>query len=141
MASSSWFHVEAKSFEFVCVEAVSVLRVYERSRGLVQPMGKVTMSWLLDTMTAIFQAQSSKEFVESLTVGVKAFIAKRRSIRFSCFVAVVEYGSGGRRGFVIFMEGRGGRGWSGFALELRRFLEAFQLPYDGGKGPSTPVTC
>jgi hypothetical protein len=42
---------------------------------------------------------------------------------------------------VIFFEGREGRGWSGFALELRRFLEAFQTPYDGGKMPLVPVTC
>jgi hypothetical protein len=65
------------SLEFVCVEGVSVLRVYERSRGLVQSisMGKVTVSWLLDTVRALLQVDSSKEFVKSSRVGVKDFIA------------------------------------------------------------------
>lgn len=98
MASSSWFHVEAKSFEFVCVKGVSVLRVYERSRRLVQPisMGKVTVSRLLDTMRSILPAESSNKFVKSLRVGVKAFIAQCSSNRFGCFVAVMEYSSDGR---------------------------------------------
>lgn len=51
----------------------------------------------------------------------------------------MEYGGGSRRGFVIIPEARGGRGWSGFALEPWRVLEAFQMTYGGGKVPLAPV--
>jgi hypothetical protein len=90
------------------MEGVLVLRVYEGSRGLVQPisMGKVTVSRLLDTMRAILQAESLKEFMKSLRVGGKAFIAQHGSNCFASFVAVVEHGGGssGRRGFAVFLK-------------------------------------
>jgi hypothetical protein len=66
-------------------------------------------------------------------VGVKAVISQRGSNRFGCFVAVVEYDSSSRRAFGVISEGRGGRGWSNIALEPRRFLEASQMPFGGGK--------
>jgi len=52
---SRWFFVESKSFELVCEEGVSVLRVYERSRHFVRlvSLGKVSVSWLPDTMTTL----------------------------------------------------------------------------------------
>jgi hypothetical protein len=71
--------------------------------------------------------------------GVKAFIAQHGSNRARHSLAVAEYDSGGRRGFVIIPKGKGGRGWSGFAIELRRFLDAFQKFYGSGKGTSGPV--
>ena len=54
------------------------------------------MSWLLDTMRSILPAESSNEFVKSLRVGIKAFIAQCSSNCFGCFVAVMEYGGDGR---------------------------------------------
>lgn len=55
-------------------------------------------------------------------------------------MAVAEYNGGGRKGFVIIPEGRGGRSWLGFALELWRFLNNFQKFHSGGKGP-VPIRC
>jgi len=56
------------------------------------------------------------------------------------FLAVAEYNDGGRKGFIIIPEGRGGRSWLGFALELWRFLNNFQKFHGGGKGP-VPIGC
>lgn len=112
-----------------------VLWVYERSRAFVRSvsLGKASVLWLLDIMRALLQAESSKEFVEFLRMGIKAFIAQHGSHRFGCFLAVAECGGGGRRGFVVILEGRGGRGWLDFVLKLQRFLEAFQMPYGRGQ--------
>jgi hypothetical protein len=55
---------------------VSVLQVFERSKGSVCSVfrEKVTVSWLLATMEALFQAEGSKVFVKSSRLGNKAFI-------------------------------------------------------------------
>lgn len=69
-------------------------------------------------MEALSQVEGLKEFVKSSRVGNKAFIAQRCSNKHGRFLAVVEYGVGGRRDFAIILEGRGGRGWRVFTLEL-----------------------
>jgi hypothetical protein len=93
-------------------EGVSVLRFYERSRGFVRlvSLGKVTVIWLLATMEALRLAEGSKAFVKSSRVGSKAFIAKRCLNKFGLFLAVVEYGGGDQRAFLVILEGKGGRG-------------------------------
>lgn len=51
-------------------------------------------------------------------------------------MAVAEYEGGGQRGFVVILEGRGGRGWVGFVLKLRKVLETFQTSFGYG-----PIPC
>jgi hypothetical protein len=50
--------MEAKSFEFAVEEKVLVLRVFERSRAIVSclSLGRVSVSWLLDTMDELLLA-------------------------------------------------------------------------------------
>lgn len=62
MGYSSWFCIEAKSFEFTFEVDVWVLLVFERNRGFVHLvlLGKVTVSWLLDTIESLSQAEGAK---------------------------------------------------------------------------------
>jgi hypothetical protein len=71
--------VEAKSFEIALEEGVLVLRVFERSRGIVHfvSVGRVSVNWLLATMEDLLLAEVLKEFLRSSKVGLKAFIAQR----------------------------------------------------------------
>jgi hypothetical protein len=50
--------------------------------------------------------------------GSKAFIVQWCVIKFKRYLAIIEYGGGGWRGFVVILGGRGGRGSAGFVLEL-----------------------
>lgn len=69
------------------------------------------MVWPLATVEALLQAEGLKEFVKSSRVGNVAFIAQHWSNKHGRFLAVVEYGGGGRSGFPVLVEGRGGMGW------------------------------
>jgi hypothetical protein len=68
---------------------MSILWVFERDRGPVRSvfLGKVIVSWLLDTMESLFPAEGAKEFVKFSRVGSKAFIIQ--------YCVVMEYGGGG----------------------------------------------
>jgi hypothetical protein len=92
----------------------SVLQIIERSKGVSQViyLGKVSVAWLLTTVEALTQWEGLKEFVKSSRVGNKAFIALRCSNNHGCFLALVEYGGGGWRGFIVIPKGREGKGWS-----------------------------
>lgn len=67
-----------------------------------------------------------EEFVKSSRVGNKAFIVHRCANKCGQFLAVAKYGVAWR-GLVVIPEGRGSRELLDFALELRKFLECFQL--------------
>jgi hypothetical protein len=45
---------------------------------------------------------------------------------------MAKYGGGGRRGYVVILEGRDENGWRAFAFELRKVLELFQSLHDSG---------
>lgn len=113
--------MRAKSFEFAMEEGVSILRVIERSRGLVRSvssLGRVIVNWLLATMEELLLAEALKDFLKSSKVGSKAFIANRFLNKLGINLGVAEYGGGGRRGIVVISKGRGGWGWAGFVLKL-----------------------
>lgn len=114
MGYTSWFYVEAKSFEFSFEDGASVLQVFERSRGSIcSILGKVTVSWMLATMEPLPQAEGEKEFMKSSRLGSKEFTVQRFANKFGCLFAVAEYRGGGRAGLVVISEGKGvGVGWA-----------------------------
>jgi hypothetical protein len=66
----------------------------------------------------LLAAVALMEFLKSSRAGSEAFIVQWCVIKFRRYLAIIEYGGGGRRGFVVILGGRGGRGWAGFVLEL-----------------------
>jgi hypothetical protein len=77
----------------------------------------------------LLAAVALMEFLKSSRAGSKAFIVQWCVIKFRRYLAIIEYGGGGWRGFVVVLGGRGGRGWAGFVLELQKVLETFQTSF------------
>lgn len=109
-------------FEFIFEVGVSVLRVFEKSRGSIR---SVFLSWW--TPQSLFEAKGAKEFVKSPRVGSKAFIIQCCANKFDRFLAITEYG-GEQKGSMVILEGRGGSGWSGFAQDLLKFQDFSSRP-------------
>ena len=50
---------------------------------------------------------------------------------------MAEYGGDGRQSFIVVREGRGGKGWRSFDLELHSVLQNFHSIYGGECRPHT----
>jgi hypothetical protein len=78
-------------------------------------------------MEEVIRDPGNEEFVKSFREESKAIIIRRGGNKAGRFLEVAVYAVGGRRGLVMFPEGRGGRGWSRVSGELSKaqvFLEA-----------------
>jgi hypothetical protein len=119
-----WLLVEAKSFEFVVDEEVSILQIFERSKGILRTvfLGKTSGSWL-ETVKDLLQAEGQKVFAKKFRFSSRAFLAQRGSNKRMCFLALVEYEGGSWKGYLVIPEGREGKGEGGFAYQLHNAME------------------
>jgi hypothetical protein len=129
MGLESRFFVEAKTFVFSAVERKSELRVEERRKGFSGTvcLGSLSVAWLISKVEEVIRDPGDEEFVKSFRDESKAIILRRGGNKAGRFLEVAVYAEGGRRGLVMFPEGRGGRGWSRVSGELSKaqvFLEA-----------------
>jgi hypothetical protein len=93
-------------------------------------LGSFFFSLSLSLSLSLFLlAAVALQFLKSSRGGSKAFIVQWCAIKFRRYLAIIEYGGGGLRGFVVILGGRGGRGWAGFVLELQKVLETFQTSF------------
>jgi hypothetical protein len=67
-----------------------------------------------------------KEFYRSFSSGSAVYVAQRRVNGNGRFLELGEYGIGGRRSFIVILEGREGRGWAGCAVQLRKVVNFLQ---------------
>jgi hypothetical protein len=115
-----WCCVEAKTFVFTVVERASVVRLVERRKsfsGLVL-LSAQSIGWLASTMEILQWFPGEKDFIRSLREGSKVVIVRRGGNAAGRFLEVAVYGAGGWRGIIFIPEGRDGRGWRSFVLEL-----------------------
>lgn len=98
--------MEAKFFEFLAMVGVSVVRIFERSRGVPRSivLWKVIVLWLFATMEVVPQVEGMKEFVRSSRVENKASVSQHCSNKHGHFMDLADYG-GGRRGFFTISKG------------------------------------
>jgi len=116
------FLVESKSFAFLVLEGVLVLRVEEKRQGFY---GAVVLSiqcsaWLASTMESLLGLPGDQEFIKSFREGSKILIAHRGGNKDGRFLEAATYGLGGRREIILIPEGRGGWDWHKFPSELRK---------------------
>jgi hypothetical protein len=133
----SRFFVEAKTFVFSVVDGKSDLWVEERRKGFSGAvcLGSLCIVWLISKMEWVLRNTGVEEFVDSFREGSKAVIVRRGGNKAGRFLEVAVYAEGGRKGMVLFPEGRAGRGWSRVSGELSKALAFF-----GSKvGSSSPV--
>lgn len=67
-----------------------------------------------------FKDEVPPEIFKSPRDGQKVNLVQRRGNRHGRYLAVVEYGSGGRRGFIVLLEGRDRSSWGSCASKLRK---------------------
>jgi hypothetical protein len=64
-------------------------------------------------------------FIKSFREGSRVLIARRRCNQAGRFLEVASFGMGGRKGFILIPEGRGGWSWIKFSDELRKAAVSF----------------
>jgi hypothetical protein len=132
--------VEAKTFVFTVVEGASVVRLEERRKsfsGLVL-LSAQSIEWLALTMENLQWCPEEKDFIRSFREGSKVLIVRRGANAAGRFLEVAVYGVGGRRGIIFIPEGRDGRSWRSFVLELDKISAFLKVPLRFGVGrPAT----
>jgi len=136
----SRFYVEAKSFRFSVEAGSAELRVEEKRKGFsgYVVLGLSCTAWLLSRVEEVLGNAGIEDFVKSFREGSKATITRRGENRSGRFLEVAVF-DGGRRGRILFPEGRDGRGWSRVSGELSKmldFLENMCGPSSSGVLPS-----
>jgi hypothetical protein len=116
--------VEAKSFTFFVVKGSIELRVVEKRNGFSGwvLLGKRCVAWLLLMVEEVLRDRGSELFVKSFREGSKVTIIRLGGNSSGQFLEVAVYDVGGRRGMVVFPEGRDGRGWGRVSGELSKVL-------------------
>ena len=77
MGVHGWLLVEAKLFEFVVDEEVSILQIFKRSKGILRSvfLGKASGSWL-EMVKDLLQAEGQKVFTKTFQFSSRAFLAQ-----------------------------------------------------------------
>jgi hypothetical protein len=122
--------VEAKTFVFTVVERASVVRLEERRKffyGLVI-LSAQCIGWFASTMENLQWFSREKDFIKSFREGSKVLIVRRGGNAAGRFLEVAVYGAGGQRGIIFIPEGRDGRGWKSFVLELGKISAFLKVP-------------
>jgi hypothetical protein len=119
------FFVEAKSFIFSVVEGTSVLGVVEKRKDF---SGRVRLSsgcvaWLLLMVEEVLQNPDSEDLVKYFREGSKVTIIRKDGNSSGRFLVVAVFDVGGRRGMIVFPEGRDWRGWGRVSGELSKVLD------------------
>jgi hypothetical protein len=113
MRLSKWFYIETKSFEFALKVGISVLRIFERSRGYMcyVSLGKASILRSLPVMEEVLNAEVAKEFLQKSKAGSKVFFVQRsvnRSDLFWSLANMAEEGSTAPSSFQRGVRGKGG---------------------------------
>jgi hypothetical protein len=136
-----WCCVEAKTFVFTVVEGASVVRLEERRKSFFGPvlLSAQSIEWLALTVENLQWCLEEKDFIRSFREGSKVLIVRRGGNAAGRFLEVAVYGVGGRRGIIFIPEGRDGRGWRSFVLELDKISAFLKVPLRFGVGRHATV--
>ena len=127
MGGSTFFFVESKAFEFSVEEGGTFysLRIIEKGRDSSRfvTLGKKSAKRLLFNVEELASKQSPVQFSRTFREGNKIFIIQLGSNASGNFLLVFELIHGRRKGSIVILEGKLGKGWGGFGLHLRKTLE------------------
>jgi len=130
------FFVESKTFVFSVLDGASTMRVGEKRKSF---SGEIFISpscseWLASTLESLVGFPEDQAFVKSFREGSRVLIARRGCNQAGRFMEAASFGMGGRKGFILIPEGRGGWGWIKFSDELRKAAVSFSASVGGGIG-------
>jgi hypothetical protein len=132
------FIVESKIFVFSVLDGASMLRVGEKRNSFY---GEIIISsqcaeWLASTLEIPLGYPEDLDFIKSFRKGSKVLIARRGGYQASRFLEASDFRMGGRKGFLLILEGRGGWGWHKFSGELRKAVNYLSTKVGCGFGSS-----
>jgi hypothetical protein len=133
------FIVESKTFVFSILDGALRLRVGEKRRTF---SGEIVVNsqcseWLALTMENLLDCPEDQEFIKSFREGSKIVFTRRGSNQAGRFLEVAVFGMGGRKWFILILEGRGGWGWIKFSVEMRKASTFLSAIIDSSSGPPT----
>jgi hypothetical protein len=133
------FLVESKSLAFPVLVRAMALRVEEKRKKFlgVVILNYQSSEWLASTLEVLLGLLEEKELVKSFREGSKLLIAQRGGNKAGLFLEVSSFGFGGRKGFIVIPEGRGGWGWIKFSDELRKVVDFLSVSVGSGSGSSS----
>jgi hypothetical protein len=129
------FSIGAKSFCLLTKEGCLDLRLEEKRKWFVGVIfvSQPCASWLVDTVEEASQSQAKVDIAKSYREGDKALMVHGGVNKAGSFLEVVVFTEGGRKGIILLLEGRGGRGWCRFVNELQRMLVPWAfMPFVSG---------
>jgi hypothetical protein len=133
------FIVESKTFVFSILDGALRLRVGEKRTTF---SGEIVVNsqcseWLALTMENLLDCPEDQEFIKSFREGSKIVFTRRGSNQAGRFLEVAVFGMGGRKWFILILEGRGGWGWIKFSVEMRKAATFLSAIIDSGSGSPT----
>jgi predicted Ser/Thr protein kinase len=104
------FSVEAKSFLFTANFGKSLLRLEEKRKGFggFLSLGIKLSDWLADKVEEAVKSQRKEDFARSFCDEARVLKIRTGSNKARCFLEVVVFVDGGRKGVLRLPEGRGG---------------------------------
>jgi hypothetical protein len=114
-------YVDSKSFEFR-YDVSGGVRLAERSRSIfpVVILGWSSIVWLMKAMEGFTKGDESSENWRNFCLGSTTYVVLRRTNKHGQYIELSEYGGGGRRSFVVILEGSDGKGWMDCWVQLQR---------------------
>jgi hypothetical protein len=85
-------------------------------------LGIKSSDWLVDTMEEALESQRKEDFARSFHDEVRVLKVQMGSNRAGCFIEVVVFVEGSRKGVIKLPEGCGCWGWQRFVDELRLMI-------------------
>jgi hypothetical protein len=133
------FLVESKSFAFSVLAGASALRVEEKRKNFlgVVILNSQSSEWLASMLEVLLGLPEEQEIVNSFREGSKLLIARRGGNKDGRFLEVSSFRLGGRKGFIVILEGCGGWGWIKFFDELRKVVDFLSGLVGSGSGSSS----
>jgi hypothetical protein len=130
------FTVESKTFVFSVLEGASTMRVGEKRKSFsgVIFISPSCSEWLASTLESLVGVPEDQAFIKSFREGSRVLIARRGRNQAGRFLEAASFGMGGRKGFILIPEGRGGWGWIKFSEELRKSAALFSASVGGENG-------
>jgi hypothetical protein len=106
------FSVEVKAFSFSAKADVYEICLQERRKGFCRFifLGFQCSAWLMATIEEALKAPVKEDFVTSYREDVKALMVHGGGNKAGCYLEVVAYVEGGRKGVIWLPKGREGWG-------------------------------
>jgi hypothetical protein len=106
------FVVEAKSFYFSTKKGNLVILLEEKRKGFggFILLGIECLGWLADAVEEAMEAQMKEDFARTYRDEVRVLKVRLGSNKAGCFLEVVVFIEGSRKGVIRIPEGRGGWG-------------------------------